>query len=53
LTTSDGAILTVTVPPEDIEMLHGLGFIGVMARGMHHQEHHLMIAGGYGPRISN
>jgi hypothetical protein len=43
----DGAILTVTVPsPVDLVKLRALGFIGVMARGTHHQQHHLMIATG-------
>ena len=28
---------------------YALGFIGVMTRGMHHQEHHLMIARGQHP----
>ena len=40
--TGEGAVLTVSVPAKDATKLHGLGFIGVMARGMHHQEHHLM-----------
>lgn len=47
--TDSGAVLTVHVPPKDVEKLHGLGFIGVMARGMHHQQHHLMIARGGNP----
>ncbi len=44
-----GATLTVRVPPQDLVKLKALGFIGVMARGMHHQEHHLMIARGEHP----
>lgn len=44
-----GAILTVRVPPQDVVKLRGLGFIGVMTRGMHHQDHHLMIARGEQP----
>lgn len=44
-----GAILEVRVPPADMAKLKGLGFIGVMTRGMHHQEHHLMIARGQHP----
>ncbi|MCJ9428165.1 hypothetical protein [Kordiimonas marina] len=49
-TTPDGATLTVTVPTAaDLEKLRGLGFIGVMASGMHHQHHHLMIATGMAP----
>lgn len=47
--TPEGADLTVHVPPNDRAKLRGLGFIGVMARGMHHQEHHLMIARGGHP----
>jgi hypothetical protein len=49
--TSDrGATLTVS-PPDQASMakLRALGFIGVMTRGMHHQEHHLMLATGTDP----
>jgi hypothetical protein len=46
----DGAALTVTPPNgESLVRLRGLGFIGVMTLGMHHQQHHLMIAKGSGP----
>jgi hypothetical protein len=44
--TPNGANLTVTVPAADQKKLNGLGFIGVMARGMHHQQHHLALASG-------
>jgi len=44
-----GAVLTVAVPPADAPKLKGLGFMGVMTRGMHHQEHHLMIARSLNP----
>ncbi len=47
--TDDGADLTVLVPAKDANKLRGLGFIGVMTRGMHHQMHHLMIARGEHP----
>lgn len=47
--TRDGADLTVQVPPQDVAKLRGLGFIGVMTRGMHHQQHHLMLARGEHP----
>ena len=47
--TEAGANLTVVTPPKDAGKLRALGFIGVMARGMHHQEHHLMIARGDNP----
>ncbi len=47
--TDDGSIIEVQVPSQDMDKLRGLGFIGVMTRGMHHQEHHLMIARGGHP----
>jgi len=48
--SSSGANLTV-IPPDQASAvkLRALGFIGIMARGMHHQEHHLMIAKGLEP----
>ena len=44
-----GAILTVT-PPDQASMikLRALGFIGLMTLGMHHQQHHWMLAIGMG-----
>jgi hypothetical protein len=46
--TNTGATLSVIVPTRDLSKLRALGFIGVMTRGMHHQQHHLMLArGGY------
>jgi hypothetical protein len=44
-----GASLTVHAPAKAAAKLKGLGFIGVLASGMHHQEHHLMIARGENP----
>ena len=44
--TETGANLTVNVPEPDRARLAGLGFIGVMTEGMHHQAHHFMIASG-------
>jgi hypothetical protein len=42
-----GATLTVTpANASDLDKIRGLGFIGVMTVGMHHQEHHLAIATG-------
>lgn len=42
-----GATLTVTpAHASDLDKIRGLGFIGVMTVGMHHQEHHLAIATG-------
>lgn len=46
---ADGAALTVRPPPAEAAKLRGLGFFGLMTRGMHHQMHHLMIARGQNP----
>ncbi len=43
----NGARLTVTGPNPD--MIRGLGFIGSMAEGSHHQAHHLALALGGTP----
>jgi hypothetical protein len=48
-TTEGGAILTVRAPEADLPKLRGLGFMGVITRGMHHQAHHLAIARGGHP----
>ena len=45
----NGAVLTVTVPSVELKKLGALGFFGVLTVGMHHQEHHLMIARGGNP----
>jgi len=46
----DGTVMTVTVAnPGDLSKLDGLGFIGIMALGIHHQDHHLMVAKGEDP----
>ena len=45
----EGATLSVVVPAADIVKVRALGFIGVMTHGMHHQEHHLMLARGQHP----
>ena len=47
--TDRGATLAVTAPARDQDKLKALGFIGVMTLGMHHQQHHLMIARGDHP----
>ena len=50
---ADGASLAVTVAdPRDVAEIKGLGFIGVLAKGSHHQMHHLMIATGRSPHAS-
>jgi hypothetical protein len=45
----EGATMTVTVPPFDMPRLQALGFFGVMATGMHHQDHHWAMATGGNP----
>lgn len=47
--TNTGALLTVTAPPADQAKLKALGLFGILTIGMHHQEHHLMIARGGNP----
>jgi hypothetical protein len=45
-----GTVMTVTVAePRDLAKLDGLGFIGIMALGTHHEDHHLMVAKGEDP----
>lgn len=44
-----GAILEVSGTEADVAKINGLGFIGVLTLGMHHQAHHLMIAKGLNP----
>jgi hypothetical protein len=45
----DGVLLVVaSTDPKQAAMIQGLGFIGVMATGSHHQMHHLAIAKGEG-----
>ncbi|AXS42479.1 hypothetical protein D1F64_06255 [Breoghania sp. L-A4] len=48
--TPAGAALSVVGDTDaDGEKIRALGFIGVMAQGMHHQQHHLAIASGNAP----
>ena len=43
----NGVIFTVTAAdPKQVEIIRGLGFIGVMASGNYHQMHHLAMAKG-------
>ncbi|MDB5407099.1 MAG: aldC [Rhodospirillales bacterium] len=45
--TSDGVVLTETsIDPRQTARVRGLSFIGLMASGSHHQEHHLAMAKG-------
>jgi hypothetical protein len=44
---SNGVVFTVTAKdPKQVEIIRGLGFIGVMASGNYHQMHHLAMAKG-------
>ena len=46
----DGEVLSVTATdPKEIDHIRGLGFIGLIASGAHHQPHHLAIARGEMP----
>jgi len=46
-TTPDGAMLTVKArTADDLEKAKALGFFGLMAKGSHHQPHHLAMATG-------
>jgi len=48
--TAKGAVLSVTASDAPtLAKVKGLGFIGIMAMGMHHQQHHWMIATGSSP----
>ena len=43
----NGVLLTVTSgDPQQVQYIRGLGFIGFMASGSHHQAHHLAMAKG-------
>ena len=43
----DGVLLTVTAAdPKEAARVRGLGFIGLLASGSHHQPHHLALAKG-------
>jgi len=44
-----GVILTVTTTADDTHKLRAFGFFGIMAMGMHHQDHHWMMATGSNP----
>ncbi|PKP68846.1 MAG: hypothetical protein CVT82_13590 [Alphaproteobacteria bacterium HGW-Alphaproteobacteria-4] len=47
--TERGAVLTATGSAAQVPMLRGLGFIGVLSLGAHHQTHHLALATGQNP----
>jgi len=42
-----GVLLTVTAgDPKEVQRIRGLGFIGILVSGSHHQPHHLAMAKG-------
>ena len=46
-TLTNGELLTVTATdPKEVQHIRGLGFIGLLASGSHHQPHHLAMAKG-------
>jgi len=47
--TATGVVLTITTSADDMDKLRALGFFGIMALGMHHQDHHWMMATGVNP----
>lgn len=47
--TNGATLIARAENPADVEKLSGLGFIGVMTLGAHHQEHHIAIGRGDGP----
>ena len=47
--TAGGAVLDVSGAEPDAARINGLGFIGMLTLGTHHQAHHLMIAKGMNP----
>lgn len=44
-----GVVLTLTTATDDMDKLRAIGFFGIMAMGMHHQDHHWMMATGANP----
>jgi len=48
--SSAGAVVTaIGKSPGDTQRIRGLGLIGIMAEGTHHQPHHWMMASGANP----
>ena len=46
--------LTITTPiPDEVAKIRGLGYIGLMAYGNHHQPHHWAIATGNNPHVGH
>jgi hypothetical protein len=50
--TNNNGIFTITVTTnqlQDVDKIRGLGYIGIMAYGNHHQPHHWAMASGDNP----
>lgn len=50
--TNNNGIFTITVTTDqllDVNKIRGLGYIGIMAYGNHHQPHHWAMASGQNP----
>jgi hypothetical protein len=50
--TNNNGIFTITVTTDqllDVDKIRGLGYIGIMAYGKHHQPHHWAMASGENP----
>jgi hypothetical protein len=50
--TSNNGIFTITVTTDqllDVDKIRGLGYIGIMAYGNHHQAHHWAMASSENP----
>lgn len=49
---ADGVVFKVTsTDPKEVHRIRGLGFIGILVSGSHHQPHHLVIAKGEFPHV--
>lgn len=46
-------LTTTTSNPADVDKIRGLGYIGLMALGNHHQAHHYAMAKGLNPHSSH
>jgi len=50
--TNNNGIFTIAVTTDqlqDVDKIRGLGYIGIMAYGSHHQRHHWAMASGQNP----
>lgn len=47
------ALTIISKNPKDVDKIRGLGYIGLMAYGNHHQPHHLAMATGNNPHAGH